>query len=153
LNLGSDETVSNATINQSGTGAAIVNVAAGATLTSTGDLTTTGTFNSAGLGTLEIDGAPTLNGNSNLDLTGGTLRFSAKQGTATIGTGLTVTIARGATLELSGSVAALSSGSSRVNVINNSQQANGGMLLVSGTNQQVGAIDETGVTWSNTAAT
>ena len=64
-----------------------------------------------------------------------------------------MTIARGATLELSGSVAALSSGSSRVNVINNSQQANDGMLLVSGTNQQVGAIDGTGVTWSMTAAT
>ncbi len=39
LNLGSDETVSNATINQSGTAAAIINVAAGATLTSTGGLT------------------------------------------------------------------------------------------------------------------
>ena len=149
LNLGSDEFISNVTINQSGTGAAIVNVAAGATLTSTGALTTTGAFISVGPGLLEIDGDPTLNDNSHLNLTGGTLRFSAKQGTATIGTGVTVTIATGATLELAGEVAALSSGSSRVNIINNSQQASGGMLLVSGTSQQVGAIDGTGDTVVN----
>jgi fibronectin-binding autotransporter adhesin len=149
LNLGSDEFISDVTINQSGTGAAIVNVAAGATLTSTGALTTTGAFTSVGPGTLEIDGDPTLNDNSHLNLTGGTLRFSAKQGTATIGTGVTVTIATGAILELAGEVAALSSGSNRVNIINNSQQAFGGMLLVSGTNQQVGAIDGTGDTVVN----
>ena len=134
-NLGGDETVSNATINQSGTGAAIVNVAAGATLTSTGDLTVTGAFNSTGPGTLEIDGQPTLNDNSHINLTGGTLRFIAKQGMATIGTGDTVTIATGATLELAGSVAALSSGASRANVINNGRLASGGMFLVSGTSR------------------
>ncbi len=60
-----------------------------------------------------------------------------------------MTIATGATLELSGSVAALSSGASRVNVMNDRQQASGGMLLVSGTNQQVGAIDRTGDTVVN----
>jgi hypothetical protein len=149
LNLGSDEFISNVTINQSGTGAAIVNIAAGATLTSMGAFTTTGTFNSVGPGTLQIDGAPTLNDNSHLNLTGGTLRFSAEQGAATIGTGVTVTIATGATLELVGEVAALSSGSSRAHIINNSQQAFGGMLLVTGINQQVGAIDGTGDTVVN----
>ena len=149
LNLGSDEFISNVTINQSGTGAAIVNVAAGATLTSTGAFSATGTFISVGPGTLEIGGHPTLNDNSHLNLTGGTLRFSAKQGTVTIGTGVTVTIATGATLELDDKVAALSSGSSRVNIINNGQQAFGGMFLVSGTGQQVGAIDGTGDTVVN----
>ena len=37
----------------------------------------------------------------------------------------------------------------RVNITNNSQQTSGGMLLVSGTNQQVGAIDGTGDTVVN----
>ncbi len=146
LNLGSDEFISNVTINQSGTGAAMINVAAGATLTSTGGLTVAGVFNSGGPGTLEIDGAATLNDNSNLNLTGGTLRFSAKHGTATIGGGDTVTIAAGATLELAGIVPALSSGAHRANVINNGRLASGGMFLVSGTNQQVGTIDGTGDT-------
>jgi sulfatase modifying factor 1 len=149
LNLGGDETVSDVTINQSGTGAAIVNVSAGHLLTSTGALTTTGTFNATGPGTIEIDGAPTLNHNSNLNLAAGALRFNVNEGPASIGTGVTVRIASGATLELAGSIAALSSGSDRVGVINDSKQGSGGMLLVSGTNQQVGAIDGTGDTVVN----
>jgi hypothetical protein len=135
------------TINKTGTGPAIVIVAAGATLTSMGALTTTGTFNSAGPGTLEIDGAPTLNDNSHLKLTGGTLRFSANQGTATIGTGVTVTIATDATLELAGSVSALgTAGGNRVHIVNDSTAAG---VVVSGTNQVVGNIDGSGTTQVN----
>jgi fibronectin-binding autotransporter adhesin len=146
LNLASDETISNAIMNQSGTGRAMINVAAGATLTSTGGLTVTGAFNSAGSGTLQIDGPLTLNNNSNLNLTSGTLRLAAKQSQATIGAADSVTIATGATLELAGSISELSSGARRANVINNGRLASGGMFLVSGINQQVGTIDGTGDT-------
>ena len=51
---------------------------------------------------------------------------------------LSAIVAAGATLELAGSVSALSSGSNRVNIINNSTSTG---ILVSGTHQQVGNID------------
>jgi autotransporter-associated beta strand protein len=143
LNLGGDEIVSNATVVQSGTGAALVNVAAGATLTSTGALTMTGALNLAGAGTLEIDGSPRLNDNSNLNLTGGTLRFNVTSRTPTIGTGVTAVVFAGATLELAGSVSALANGANLVNITN---QSNDPGILVSGTNQQVGNIDGLGTT-------
>ncbi len=56
-----------------------------------------------------------------------------------------ITIAAGATLQLSGTAAALadSTGTHRVNVVNNSQ-ASGGGLLVSGTSQLAGQITGTG---------
>ncbi len=60
-----------------------------------------------------------------------------------------MTIATGATLELAGPVAALSSVARCANVINNGRLASGGMLLVSGTNQQVDAIDGIGDTIIN----
>ena len=70
---------------------------------------------------------------------------------ATIGSGVTATVASGATLELTGAVSALSSpasAASRVNVINNSQQTSGGSFSVTGvgSNQQVGAISGSGDT-------
>ncbi len=128
----------------------MVNVRAGATLTSAGALTTTGAVIFAGSGLVEIDGPPTLGDNSYLNIVGGTLRFNVNDGTPTIGAAVAVTAANGATLELAGSVAALSSaGSYRVNIVNNSQRTSGGMLLVSGTHQQVGSIDGTGDTVVN----
>ena len=148
LSLGASQTVSSLTSNQSGTGTASVNVAFGAKLTSTGPLSATGTLSLPGFGTTEIDGAPTLNNNSTLKLTTrGTLRFNATSGTATVGTGATVTIVAGGTLELAGSVSALSSGANRVNVTNTSIAAAG--LLVSGANQRVGGIDGSGNTQVN----
>jgi hypothetical protein len=52
----------------------------------------------------------------------------------------------GATLELAGSVSALSAANgNRVNIENDSLSAHGGGLVVSGTNQQVGYVDGTGV--------
>ena len=96
-----------------------------------------------GAGTLVLNGNPTLNANSSLLVDGGRLRFNVVSGAATIGTGVTATIAPGATLELAGSVSALSSATNRVNVANNSTAPG---LLVSGTHQQVGNIDGSGVT-------
>jgi hypothetical protein len=52
-------------------------------------------------------------------------------------------------LELAGTVSALSNGSNRANVMNNSSVPG---LLVSGTNQQVGNIDGTGATQVNAAS-
>ena len=87
-----------------------------------------------------------LNANSNLGVSGGALRFNvtpASTGTVVVGSGVVATVASGATLELAGSVSALSAGANRGNVVNNSQAASGG-LLVTGTSQQVGKIDGTG---------
>jgi hypothetical protein len=82
---------------------------------------------------------------------GGTLPLKVTSGTATICAGVTATVNRGATLELAGSVSALSAGANRVTITNNGQVAGGG-LLVSGTNQQVGNIDGSGNVTINSGA-
>ncbi|HEV3417897.1 MAG TPA: PEP-CTERM sorting domain-containing protein, partial [Pirellulales bacterium] len=113
---------------------------------------TTGGGNAAG--TVEITGAPTFSNGVTVDVqlpvgaASGTLRFNVNTGAATVGTGVTAMIDHPATLELAGSVAALASSANRVHVINNSQVAQGG-LLVSGTNQVTGGIDGTGNTIVN----
>ena len=115
----------------------------GATLTSTGALTNTGTLDIGATnfaGTLIIDGAPTLNANSKLQVTAGTLQFNVGSGTATIQSGATATVAAAATLQLAGTVSALSNGAALVNITNNGSTASGGGLLVTGTNQTVGTI-------------
>jgi hypothetical protein len=94
-------------------------------------------------GTVTITGAPTFGSGSSLTVKGGALRFSLTTGGPTVSAGVTATVAEGATLELAGSVAALASGTSRVNVTNNSTFSGGG-LLVSGTNQQLGTISGAG---------
>ena len=99
-----------------------------------------------GAGTLVLNGDPTLNANSSLLVNGGTLRFNVLSGAATIGTGVTATVNNSATLELAGTVSALGNGSNRVNITNNSAAPG---ILVSGTHQQVGAIDGSGVTQVN----
>jgi autotransporter-associated beta strand protein len=157
LNLGANQTVSSLSGTLDGSGSANVNIARGVTLTLSqsgntifgGTLVNSGTVAKRDVGTLEFGGAPTLNDNSSLQANGGTLRFNVNSGAATVGTGVTVTVASGATLELAGFVSALTSGANRVNITNNSQQTSGGMLLVSGINQQVGAIDGTGDTLVN----
>jgi hypothetical protein len=101
------------------------------------------TLTKTDVGTLVIGGAPTFGNNSSLAVNGGSVRFSLTSGTATIGSGVTATVAAGATLELAGSVAALASGTTQVNVMNSSTVSGGG-LLVSGTNQQLGAVTGTG---------
>jgi autotransporter-associated beta strand protein len=100
----------------------------------------------AGTGTLETDGPPLLPAGSSLDVTSGRLRFNVASGPVSIGTGISATIASGATLELAGSVSALANGPNRVNILNNS---NAPGVLVTGTNQQVGNIDGSGTTQVN----
>jgi hypothetical protein len=100
-------------------------------------------------GTLEIQGASNLSGGTSINANVGTLRFNNTSGAATVGAGVTATVASGATLELAGTVSDLSSPSptsARVNITNNSKQSSGGSLSVTGTNQQVGAITGTGDT-------
>jgi autotransporter-associated beta strand protein len=98
-------------------------------------------------GTLEFDTAPTLNSNTTFQVNGGTLRFKVTTGSGTVGTGVTATVASGATLELAGSIAALAAGANRVAITNNSTTPAG--ILVSGTGQVVGNIDGSGNTQVN----
>jgi PEP-CTERM motif len=149
-----------------GAGALVNSAAAVSTITPTGGTTLTGattigvtqstgslTLNDGisvnvaltkvGTGTLVLNGNPTLNANSSLMVNGGTLRFNVVSGAAAIGTGVTATISSGATLELAGSVSALSSGGNRVSILNTSAAPG---VLASGTNQHVGNIDGNGTT-------
>ena len=155
VNLGNNQTVSSL----SGTVAGAVptlSIADGATLTDNqssgntlfpGLLINSGAFIKSGSSSLELNGAPTLNASSMLQVNGGTLRFNVfVGGAATIATGVTATVSTGATLELAGSVSALSSGVNRVNILNNSTSAG---IVVSGTHQQVGNIDGSGSTQIN----
>ena len=136
---------------------ASLNIAAGSSLTvnqaanttfgptlviADGTSTNFGSFTQQGNGTLEIDAAPTLGDQSQINVKGGTLRFNVASGPSTIGAGVTVTIATAGTLQLAGSVAALSGGGT-ANIINNGSTASGGGLLVTGTNQIVGNISGT----------
>ena len=98
-----------------------------------------------GPGTVEIQSAPTLGDGSTIQVSGGRLRFNVTAGAATIGTGVTATISSGATLELAGSVSALSSSSNHVKILNDSAASQGG-LLVSGQDQRVGSNTGSGTT-------
>lgn len=97
----------------------------------------------AGPGTVEIASPPTLGHSSHISVGAGKLRFNVTAGGPTIGCGVTAVVSQSATLELAGSVSALSAGATRVDVTNNSS-ANG--VLVTGTHQQTGAIDGNGAT-------
>lgn len=109
-----------------------------------GLLTNNGSFTKAGAGVLQIGRLNLGNGSTNAVNTG-TLRLNVSS-PSTIGTSVSANVAGGATLELAGAISALSNSTNRVN-ISNSSSAPG--LLVSGTNQQVGAIDGTGTTQVN----
>ena len=156
VNLGNSQTVSSLTGVISGNGVATLSVGSGTTLTDDqsfgdtnfqGTLINSGTFAKSGISLLEINSAPTLNANSAIAINGGKLRFNYLSfGIPMIGTGVTATVASGASLELAGSYSALSSGVNRVNIMNNSSPAG---LLVSGTQQHVGNIDGNGSTQIN----
>lgn len=163
VNLGNNQAISELSGTITGTGSARVNVPAGVTLTDSqatnttfagtlalgaGATTSGGTFamNGNAQSTLEIQGAPSLGNNSNINLNGTyTLRFNVTAGSPVVGTGVQANVQDGATLELAGSVSALSQTSGgRVSVANNSNATVG--LHVTGTNQQVGAVDGSGTT-------
>jgi hypothetical protein len=124
---------------------ATVNVGTNSTLT-TPALSVTGTlnFNSAASssGLIAISGAPTLAAGSQLNLHAGTLSFDITNGsTASIGSGVSVAVATGATLQLAGSVSSLSDGSAIAPASGNlATVANSGTLQVTGNNQSVGVV-------------
>ena len=118
---------------------------ASANLTLTGTVGVSGEFIKAGPGTLTLTANPTFSANSLLLVNGGTLRYS-NSGAATIGTGVSATVASDGTLELAGSFSALSSGLHRANISNSSSSPG---LLVSGTHQQFGNVDGSGTTRVN----
>jgi hypothetical protein len=114
-----------------------------------------GTLNKTNSGTLAVTGPSNLGAGASIFVNAGGLRFTNTTGASTVASGSTVTVALGATLELAGNVSNLSdsgAASHRAHVINNSTVASGGSLLVSGSNQQVGAIDGTGDTLVNDGA-
>ena len=98
---------------------------------SSGTLRLTGPLNDSaahaitksGSGTAEISGSPTLGANTAIAVNGGTLRFAMTNGSTTLGSGVSVAVNGTGTLELAGSVSALSSSSNRVNVLNYSEAA------------------------------
>jgi fibronectin-binding autotransporter adhesin len=155
VNLGNSQTVSSLSGTLAGS-VPTLSLAGGVTLTDNqssgntlfpGLLINSGAFVKSGSSSLELNGAPTLNADSVLKVSGGTLRFNIfVGGAATIGTGVTATVSTGATLELANSVSALSSGANRVNITNNSTAPG---IIVSGTHQQVGNIDGNGTTQVN----
>jgi fibronectin-binding autotransporter adhesin len=121
-----------------------------ATATFAGGFTNNGNSNFAavGNGAIDVPVAPAFGNGSSMAIGGSSaMRFSAISGAATVGTGVTATVSSTATLELAGTVSALSSGANRANITNNSTAAAG--ILVSGTNQVVGAIDGSGTTQVN----
>ncbi len=114
-----------------------------------------GTLAKIGVGSFAIQAAPTLNNNSSLAVSTGTLRFNVTSGgPATIGTGATATVAAGATLELAGNVPALGTTAgiptgNLVSVVNSSGGAGtttGGLHVTGTANQLVGTITGTGST-------
>lgn len=162
-NLGSSQTVSSLTGTVSGGGSATVKVAQGTTLTDNQSSGTVysgavrldagaaphggGTLTKSGNGTLEIQGAPHFDDHSNVNVTGGTLKFNVTGGAPFVGTGVLATVSNSAVLELAGSVSALDPVvpvKGRADVLNNSNAVAG--LHVTGTNQQVGGIDGSGKT-------
>jgi fibronectin-binding autotransporter adhesin len=165
VNLGGSQNVTSLSGTLAGGGTASLSVAAGATLTVNQASTTTysgnvslapsgaahggGTLTKSGPGVLEIDGAPSLGANSNLNVSGGTLRFNVTSGSVFVGTGVLATVTGTATLELAGSESALDPIiiKGRADILNNSTASAG--VLVSGTNQQVGGIDGAGTTQVN----
>jgi autotransporter-associated beta strand protein len=99
----------------------------------------------SGSGTWTLTGANTYSGTT--AVSAGRLKFNVAAGTPTIAAGATVTVAAGATLELSGSISALGAAGGNRAHITNSSTASG--IVVSGTNQVVGAIDGSGTTQVN----
>ena len=158
VSLNNNQSVSGLSGADSGSGVATVRVGSGTTLTvaQSSSATFDGSLSLAsggaalvksGGGSLETRGAPSLGDGGSISVSGGTLRFNVTAGAATVGTGVAAAVSGAATLELAGSVSALSSSISaahRVDVANNSSAAAG--LLVSGTNQQVGGISGAGST-------
>lgn len=154
VSIGGIETISalSGTIQPTGSGTLTITRGASLTVNQNGatdfqaTLVNSGSFVKSGSGTLELDSAPTLGSNSSIQVTGqGGLKFNVTVGAATIGAGATVTVSPGATLQLAGTVSALSSAGASANIVNNGSAASGGGLLVTGANQSVGFVSGTAI--------
>jgi hypothetical protein len=130
---------------------ATVNVAAGSAL-STPALSVTGTlnFNSAmsATGSIAIDGPPTFADASQLNVNAGTVRINSETSGWSVGSGVTITVATGATLQLANSgrvifAARPAPASNLVNIDNQGSTASGGGLFVLDSSQSVGVIGGT----------
>ena len=110
--------------------------------------------------TMSVNGPSTFASNVAVTVNSGRLKFANGGIASTIGSGTSVNIASGASVELAGTTSNLSdsgAASHRVHIVNDSSQTsppNGsvGGLVVTGTNQQVGAIDGIGDTTVNDGA-
>lgn len=149
--LGTTQSVTSISNTTAVGGTTRVTVASGKTLTSSGALTDTGALNinTAGQssGTVVFDSAPTLNANSGVVINSGTVEFNLPSSDpATVQSGVTVTVATPATLQLAGSSSALSNAAGTVaaNVNNHGAIASGGGLYVTGATETVGIISGTG---------
>ena len=92
--------------------------------------------------TLRVTSPPTLVANSSIAVNAGELKFAATGGSANISNGVTITVASSATLELAGTVPALTGGPNGVAIINSGTGSAG--VVVSGSNQLAGAITGSG---------
>ncbi|MBN2577720.1 MAG: PEP-CTERM sorting domain-containing protein [Pirellulales bacterium] len=105
------------------------------------DNTSGKTITKTGPGTVVVEGSQTWGAGAALTVSEGALRFNLDGAdTVDLAPGASVTVESSASLELAGSLAALSDGADLADVLND------GGLLISGTNQAVGAITGTGDT-------
>ena len=105
---------------------------------------TGGTLTKSGSGSQVLTAPPQLGNGAVLNVSDGTLKVAAGSGTVSVGTNVTANISGTGTLELAGSLSALgtSTAGQRVAIYDTSTAPVG--ILVSGGNQQVGAISGTG---------
>jgi fibronectin-binding autotransporter adhesin len=165
LSLGANQTVASLSNSTVGAGSSTLAIATGSTLSVNGNLGNAGTLtigtvtapgatSAVGGGMVLVSGSPNLAANSQIVVNAGTLQFNATGGQATIGgSGVSVTVNAGATLQLAGTVSALSDpvSGNLANVYNNSSATGPGVggLQVTGTNQSVGVISGTPSASSN----
>jgi len=117
----------------------------------TGNITLSGQTNygtftliATGANTLNLAGSQVWGNGASVAIQSGTVRYSLDgSDSVSVGTGNTIAVSGGATLELAGSKSALSDGTRSVNITNNSDSLG---VNVTGTNQVVGGIDGTGAT-------
>ena len=125
---------------------------ASATATFAGGFTNNGATNFVNTvgGMANIIAAPTtLNTGSALSIVSGTLSFDLVSGSPVVGSGVSVQVNSGATLQLAGTVSALSDTSNPTTNLANVVTHGTGALLVTGTNQSAGMV--TGDASSNAA--